>query len=228
VEVLRDTEVRQVLGTDRLEGVMVENTRTAETRTLETPALFSFIGAVPRTGWLPPQIETDPKGFIRTGRLVTDSPRWTLRREPYLLETSHPGVFAAGDVRLGAVPRVASAVGVHRGDQLLDAQSEAHGHHRLTDDVARVRRYDVLLLAERLHDLECGPAARRTPLPARSAPEREHFASRWNRTLKSSSRSSDTMIPAALVIQDQRPWRRSASVWRSSSRLAQFTRRCAV
>jgi thioredoxin reductase (NADPH) len=90
---------------------MVENTRTGEVRTIETPALYSFIGAVPRTRWLPPRIETDPKGFIRTGSAVADARRWRLRREPYLLETSHPGIFAAGDVRLGSIPRVASAVG---------------------------------------------------------------------------------------------------------------------
>lgn len=111
VEVLRHTEVRRVLGDDRLEAVVVENTRNRESRTIETPALFSFIGAVPRTGWLPAAIETDPKGFIRTGRDVVDSPRPRRQREPYLLETSCPGIFAAGDVRLGSIPRVASAVG---------------------------------------------------------------------------------------------------------------------
>ncbi|HET7275222.1 MAG TPA: FAD-dependent oxidoreductase [Longimicrobiaceae bacterium] len=111
VEVLCHTEVRQVLGDDRLNAVVVENTRTGESRTIRTPGLFSFIGAVPRTTWLPPQIETGPKGFIRTGRAITNSVNWRLQREPYLLETSHPGVFAAGDVRLGSIPRVSSAVG---------------------------------------------------------------------------------------------------------------------
>jgi thioredoxin reductase (NADPH) len=111
VEVLRHAQVRRMLGTDRLEGVEVEDTRTGERRILQAPAVFSFIGAVPRTGWLPPRIDTDPKGFIRTGRAVARSPQWGLEREPYLLETSHPGIFAAGDVRLGSTPRVASAVG---------------------------------------------------------------------------------------------------------------------
>ena len=75
------------------------------------PALFSFIGAVPRTDWLPPEIERDAKGFVRTGPALAQSPHWTGRRQPFLLETSRPGVFAAGDVRSGSVKRVASAVG---------------------------------------------------------------------------------------------------------------------
>ena len=82
-----------------------------EAQALETPALFSFIGAVPRTDWLPPEIERDAKGFVRTGPALAQSPHWTGRRQPFLLETSRPGVFAAGDVRSGSVKRVASAVG---------------------------------------------------------------------------------------------------------------------
>ena len=78
---------------------------------LQTAALFSFIGATPRTDWLPPEIEKDGKDFVRTGIALVDSPHWTLKRQPFLLETSRPGVFAAGDVRSGSVKRVASAVG---------------------------------------------------------------------------------------------------------------------
>jgi thioredoxin reductase (NADPH) len=78
---------------------------------LQTPALFSFIGAVPYTDWLPPEIERDEKKFVRTGGTVARSAHWTAGREPFLLETSRPGVFAAGDVRAGSVKRVASAVG---------------------------------------------------------------------------------------------------------------------
>jgi thioredoxin reductase (NADPH) len=111
VEVLYDTAVREVLGDDELERVVVENNRTGERRTLDTPAVFTFIGAAPRTTWLPPQIATDRRGFVLTGRAVAASALWQQARQPLLLETSHPGVFAAGDVRLGAVPRVASAVG---------------------------------------------------------------------------------------------------------------------
>lgn len=111
VEVLHHTEIREVLGGDLLEGVVVENTRTGELRTLDVPAVFTLIGAAPRTRWLGSQISTDGNGFIRTGRGAAGSGGWTLPREPYLLETSHPGVFAAGDVRFGSIPRVASAVG---------------------------------------------------------------------------------------------------------------------
>ncbi len=74
-------------------------------------ALFSFIGAVPRTEWLPPEIDRDAKDFVQTGPAVAQSPRWTVSRQPFLLETSRPGVFAAGDVRAGSVKRVSSAVG---------------------------------------------------------------------------------------------------------------------
>ena len=79
--------------------------------TTPTPAVFSLTGAVPRTNWLPAEIETDEKGFIRTGRSVAGSPLWKLDREPFLLETSHPGVFAAGDVRSGSIKRCATSVG---------------------------------------------------------------------------------------------------------------------
>ena len=106
-----NTEIRELIGEDLLEGAVVENTRSGERRTFHVPAVFSFIGAVPRTDWLRPKIDTDEHGFIRTGRTVAGSGTWTLAREPYLLETSHPGIFAAGDVRSGSVPRVSSAVG---------------------------------------------------------------------------------------------------------------------
>jgi thioredoxin reductase (NADPH) len=111
VEVLSDTEIFQMLGGQRLEAVEIKHRRTGETRTVPTPAVFTFIGAIPCTAWLPQEIEADSKGFIKTGRLVSASPYWTARREPFLLETSRPGVFAAGDVRLGSIKRVASAVG---------------------------------------------------------------------------------------------------------------------
>ena len=75
------------------------------------PALFSFIGAMPRTDWLPPEIERDAKGFVRTGAARGAVPPLDRRRQPFLLETSRPGVFAAGDVRSGSIKRVASAVG---------------------------------------------------------------------------------------------------------------------
>ena len=110
IEVLLNTEVRRMLGDVRLRVVELVNTTTGETRTLQTPAVFSFIGAVARTDWLPPEIEKDGKGFIRTGPAAR-SDRWTAGRDQYLLETSRPGVLAAGDVRSGSIKRVASAVG---------------------------------------------------------------------------------------------------------------------
>jgi thioredoxin reductase (NADPH) len=111
IEVLLNTEVRQMHGNTHLRWVEILNNKTGEVRKLNTPALFSFIGATPRTDWLPPEIERDNKSFIQTGVSVAQSSHWTARRQPFLLETSHPGVFAAGDVRSGSVKRVASAVG---------------------------------------------------------------------------------------------------------------------
>lgn len=111
IELLCNTTIRQMHGDGHLSAVEVVNTETGEERTVETPAVFSFIGAVPRTDWLPPEIERDDKGFVRTGPALVKSPHWTARRQPFLLETSRPGVFAAGDVRSDSVKRVASAVG---------------------------------------------------------------------------------------------------------------------
>ena len=73
--------------------------------------MFLLIGAHPFTEWLPSEVERDAKGFVLTGSEVLASGRWSLQREPFALETSMPGVFAAGDVRNGSVKRVASAVG---------------------------------------------------------------------------------------------------------------------
>ncbi|MEY2488377.1 MAG: thioredoxin reductase [Verrucomicrobiota bacterium] len=111
IEVLRDTTVVGMSGDGYLSSVDILNNKTGEKRTLKTAALFSFIGATPRTDWLPPEIEKDEKHFVRTGITLTESPHWKLKRQPFLLETSRPGVFAAGDVRSGSVKRVASAVG---------------------------------------------------------------------------------------------------------------------
>ena len=111
IEVLVDAEICRMLGDQWLEAVEIKNFRTGETRTVQTSAVFTFIGAIPCTSWLPAEIETDPKGFVKTGPLVSASPYWTADREPFFLETSRPGVFAAGDVRLGSTKRVASAVG---------------------------------------------------------------------------------------------------------------------
>jgi thioredoxin reductase (NADPH) len=111
IELLRNTTIRRVEGNSHLQAVEILDGKNKESRTLETPAVFSFIGATPRTDWLPAEIERDPKGFVRTGAALAESPYWTATRDPFLLETSHPGVFAAGDVRAGSSKRVAAAVG---------------------------------------------------------------------------------------------------------------------
>jgi thioredoxin reductase (NADPH) len=111
IEILRCTEVTRMFGDGHLSSIEILNKTTGEKRTLQTAALFSFIGATPRTDWLPAEIEKDEKHFVRTGIDLADSPHWDLKRQPFLLETSRPGVFAAGDVRSGSVKRVASAVG---------------------------------------------------------------------------------------------------------------------
>jgi len=112
IELLRRTEIRKMTGNKMLEAVELENTTTHERRVVETPAVFSMIGAMPCTDWLPPQIERDEKGFIKTGSAVAHAPAWKQSKRPTSpLETSCPGIFAAGDVRSGSVKRCAAAVG---------------------------------------------------------------------------------------------------------------------
>jgi len=111
IQILTNTEVSRMTGNGCLEAVEIQNNRTGELRTVETQGVFTFIGAMPHTDWLPSEIETDEKGFVKTGPAVVDSPFWTAQRPPLFLETSRPGVFAAGDVRSTSMKRVASAVG---------------------------------------------------------------------------------------------------------------------
>jgi thioredoxin reductase (NADPH) len=116
VELLANTEVRELMGEGRLEGVVVEDNRSGARRILGAQALFVFIGAEANTGWLDGAIELDERGFVLTGRALDGSALegniWRgLSREPYPLETSLPGVFATGDVRSGSIKRVASTVG---------------------------------------------------------------------------------------------------------------------
>lgn len=111
IELIRDTEVQSMHGDNHLVAVGIQNRKTGERAPLEISALFSFIGASPRTDWLPAEVETDAHGFVLTGPALRASSRGPARREPFLLETSRQGVFAAGDVRSGSVKRVASAVG---------------------------------------------------------------------------------------------------------------------
>ena len=111
IEVLTYTEIFQMHGDTHLEKVELTNNRSGEKRELPVVGVFSFIGAKPRTDWLPDEIETDENGFVCTGPQVANSTQWQARRQPFLLETSRAGVFAAGDVRAASVKRVASAVG---------------------------------------------------------------------------------------------------------------------
>jgi thioredoxin reductase (NADPH) len=115
IQVLLNTRVLDGGGQGRLEYLVLEDSASGRTETVPAAALFVLIGARPRTGWLPEEIERDSRGFILTGRdLPQDgrsSQKWPLQRPPLLLETSMPGVFAAGDVRHRSVKRVASAVG---------------------------------------------------------------------------------------------------------------------
>jgi thioredoxin reductase (NADPH) len=115
VTVVECTEVREVHGNGALKTVVTEDLRTGERRHVDTRALFVFIGAVPNTSWLTGTVELDDHGFVPTGRAAlysdADGTGWRIHRRPMMLETSRPGVFAAGDVRSGSVKRVASAVG---------------------------------------------------------------------------------------------------------------------
>ncbi len=112
IEILCQTEIRKMFGGKKLEQIELENTQTSERRTVQTPAVFSMIGAKPCTEWLPSEIERDDKGFIKTGTSVAGAPAWqSSKHQPGPLETSLPGIFAAGDVRSGSVKRCAAAVG---------------------------------------------------------------------------------------------------------------------
>jgi thioredoxin reductase (NADPH) len=115
VTVHLSTEIREAYGDDELEAVVAENNRTGQRYRINTRALFVFIGAVPNTAWLTGVIALDDHGFIATGgdALYPDNEgqQSSSRRRPLPLETSRPGVFAAGDVRSRSVKRVASAVG---------------------------------------------------------------------------------------------------------------------
>jgi thioredoxin reductase (NADPH) len=111
IRALPRTVVVAAHGELSLEAVDVRDTETGEVARFQTGGLFIFIGADAQTEWLPPEIALDAHGFVITGTAVAAEERWALDRDPYLLETSVPGIFACGDVRLGPVKRVAAAVG---------------------------------------------------------------------------------------------------------------------
>jgi len=104
-------EVVALHGDDHLEAIDVLNHEEGTTSRRPTAALFAFIGADTDTAWLANDIARDSRGFILTGADVTKTGKWQLGRDPYLVETSVPGIFAVGDIRAGSVKRVAAGVG---------------------------------------------------------------------------------------------------------------------
>jgi len=126
IEILSDTDLLEVKGGNALEQIVIKNTKSDEAQTLDASALFVFIGVQPQSNIVSGLVMCSGKGYVFTGPDVmvdkkpsfdTASPLrttpqgWTLERDPFLLETSTPGIFAAGDVRYGTSHRVASAVG---------------------------------------------------------------------------------------------------------------------
>ncbi len=111
IEVRRHTEISEMYGSELSTAVDLTSSQTGQSDTVEVSAVFVVIGATPFVTWLPDVIQRDRHGFVKTGPQILESGTWPLRRQPFFLETSCPGIFAAGDVRLGSTKRVASAVG---------------------------------------------------------------------------------------------------------------------
>jgi thioredoxin reductase (NADPH) len=114
IRIETNCEVTAVEGSQYLEAITVRNRHSQQQTRYSTSSLFVFIGADARTEWLPPSVARDAKGYLLTGAAVRtrqEAPQWPLLRDPYFLETSVPGLFAAGDVRAGSVKRVAASVG---------------------------------------------------------------------------------------------------------------------
>jgi thioredoxin reductase (NADPH) len=113
IKVETRSEIVEAMGDGHLESVKIRTPQGEEVR--PASSLFLFIGAAPQTDWLPESVMRDPNGFVLSGRdlrVEGQMPKsWKEDREPYLLETSLPGVFVAGDVRHGSVKRAATAVG---------------------------------------------------------------------------------------------------------------------
>ena len=115
IEIEYNSEVVEVQGKEHVEAVVIANKVTNETKTVPMSAIFVFIGVKPQSDFVANVVQRDAKGFILTGRdLVQEGKRpkgWTLSRDPLMLESSVPGIFAAGDIRAGTNPRVSSATG---------------------------------------------------------------------------------------------------------------------
>jgi thioredoxin reductase (NADPH) len=111
VEVLLHAEVQALHGDRGLEAIDLADRTTGSVRRVASGGVFVFIGADAETGWLPEAIARDTRGYVHTGEAAARSGRWRIERDPFLLETSVPGIFACGDVRSSPVKRVAAAVG---------------------------------------------------------------------------------------------------------------------
>jgi thioredoxin reductase (NADPH) len=112
IEIRFNSELAKAHGESKLEAVDIRNNKTGETTKEEAAAMFIFIGAAPHSELVADVVETNAAGFILTGvDLKTANIEWTLDRDPYLTETSVPGIFSAGDVQQGSIKRVATAVG---------------------------------------------------------------------------------------------------------------------
>jgi thioredoxin reductase (NADPH) len=111
IDVLLGVELGAAVGEQRLSSIEVRATATGDVRRLDCGGLFIFIGADAETDWLPAEIARDERGYVLTGEAAMKTRHWPLARDPYLLETSVPGVFACGDVRASPIKRVAAAVG---------------------------------------------------------------------------------------------------------------------
>jgi thioredoxin reductase (NADPH) len=111
VQLALGSEVQAVHGKDQLDEVEIVNRAGGRSQRQPSGGVFVFIGADAETSWLPEEIARDARGYVLTGEAVIKAGRWREGRDPYLLETSVPGIFACGDVRCSTVKRVAAAVG---------------------------------------------------------------------------------------------------------------------
>ena len=111
ISVRLGSEVAAVHGSDHLEAIDVTDSSGGASERIPAAALYVFIGADAETSWLPEEIDRDGRGYVLTGEDAAKNGSWTLPRDPYLLETSVPGIFACGDVRNQSIKRVAAAVG---------------------------------------------------------------------------------------------------------------------
>jgi thioredoxin reductase (NADPH) len=125
-------EIRGIHGDTHLTAIDIGDVASAEVRRHDCGGLFIFIGADAETEWLPAEIARDARGYVLTGDHLKRAGRWPLGRDPYLLETSVPGIFACGDVRLSPIKRVAAAVG--EGSMAI---AFVHRYLAATGDLAR-------------------------------------------------------------------------------------------